>query len=1223
MAQDWEAIAKAAVPAAPAQEPEGTVGTLAGLGADWERGASAGARSWHMLRALVMGEDVADELAAENLRTRQLPQSEGGKAWEEADGFWEALTAFAQSPIEVAGGIAATSIRSQLQAMLEVAPAAAPVGAGVGALFTPIGAATGAAATTVGAASALLGYTDEIMNLLEEIGLDTTDPEQLRLAFASPKIMAEVRGRAALYGGVTGLFDALSAGVAGKATGGVLGKAVKEFALQGALGGAGEAGAELASGKELSPKEILGEVIGEAVPGGGGTPEVVAGQVIPGRQATVAEQTPTLATAPEQTQAAATEPEVAPTVEPTTAKEPTPPVLEEASQPAVEEPAPATVEEIPPPASTEKPPIEVPGETALTRFARDWQNRREPIERLVEGVRKSRVVNEFRDVSASEKVRQGRVADAAAKEFERRVMPLVRTVKEADLPRELGPEPKQTESLAGYLQARHAPERNAYIAAINPNLPDGGSGWTNEEAQQYVARIESGPKAEAYKLAAKQFDEINAETRRIWVKYGLESQEYVEALEEKFPHYSPLRTDMEGEATDAVGSGISIGGYHESRQALGRTTVADDPLQFAVLQLQRAIERGERNRSFQRAFSLFGMQGLDYVATRDDPTLKRSLVTRAGTTRVENRFDPSYRDDPAVVVGKIDGVEHAIHFKPGYEDMGRALKLADAEQVPSAFKLFSTLNRGLSQLFTRYNPAWVPVNAVRDLLQTALNIGAEESLAVAAKVVGDVVSGRTYMALMHNKGSYAQYVDRYKAAGGPISFANLKQLTDIKRDLDNAFKEGPAQKWHAFTNAITRLSDVSEQQARFAVFVRGVKDLGLSDEKAAILSKEASINFETRGNYASLLNSLFIFANANIQGAERFGRLMVKAATSKQAAGVLAGAVGGSFALALLNYSISGEDDDGESWYDKLSPHDRDRNLILMDPTGTGRAYKLPLPPGVNFLNALGWRTAAAITHQADPASGLESGKAAAGTILALLDAFSFTGPLASEPAEGRAGFEETIPMSSLAPTITRPFVEVAMNKDYAGRAIAPTRFPGTSKADAELFWPDVSPTARTTASWLNKATGGDEMRPGGVDVSPETIEHVSRFFAGGPARILGQAYNIAEKSAAGLPIESYEVPFTGRFYSSPSEQRIEASFRQDVKEVLEVGQRIAAAREGKLSSSVEVERASPLAHLVSRAKTKKALVDKIIEKDPERAKRIMQEFSADVVEAKRRREAG
>ena len=45
-----------------------------------------------------------------------------------------------------------------------------------------------------------------------------------------------------------------------------------------------------------------------------------------------------------------------------------------------------------------------------------------------------------------------------------------------------------------FLMARHAPERNAQIASINPKLPDGGSGMTNAEAAQVIADLRQGVK---------------------------------------------------------------------------------------------------------------------------------------------------------------------------------------------------------------------------------------------------------------------------------------------------------------------------------------------------------------------------------------------------------------------------------------------------------------------------------------------------------------------------------------------------------------------------------------------------------------------------------------------------------------------------------------------------------------------------------------------------------
>ncbi|MCK4705882.1 MAG: hypothetical protein KAT90_10395, partial [Gammaproteobacteria bacterium] len=63
------------------------------------------------------------------------------------------------------------------------------------------------------------------------------------------------------------------------------------------------------------------------------------------------------------------------------------------------------------------------------------------------------------------------------------------------------------EELDKYLIAKHAAERNAYIASINPDMQDGGSGITNAEAAEIIDSF--ADKADTMEEAAKRVYAVN------------------------------------------------------------------------------------------------------------------------------------------------------------------------------------------------------------------------------------------------------------------------------------------------------------------------------------------------------------------------------------------------------------------------------------------------------------------------------------------------------------------------------------------------------------------------------------------------------------------------------------------------------------------------------------------------------------------------------------------
>lgn len=198
----------------------------------------------------------------------------GAKTW------GEALSEFNKDKLKFIASVGPESAIQSLPGMV----ASVPAGMGAG----PAG-----VAAAMGADSALTSYSQGLVEALSQRGVDTNNPEAIKQALKDPKMLAEIQSQAGRYAAVVGGFDALSGGLAGKT---LLPKSVaaklgnrpltKELAniavqvpVQGALGGAGEAGGQLASGQEVKPGEVLAEIAGEAFSAPGDIAAASAGRV--------------------------------------------------------------------------------------------------------------------------------------------------------------------------------------------------------------------------------------------------------------------------------------------------------------------------------------------------------------------------------------------------------------------------------------------------------------------------------------------------------------------------------------------------------------------------------------------------------------------------------------------------------------------------------------------------------------------------------------------------------------------------------------------------------------------------------------------------------------------------------------------------------------------------------------------------------------------------------
>ncbi|MFN3543719.1 MAG: JAB domain-containing protein [Thiobacillus sp.] len=167
-------------------------------------------------------------------------------------------------------GDAFTAIRTNPRAVLETtlqslgASTPAIVGAAGGSVFGPGGTATGA-----GLGSFAVEYSNTLQNVMAEKGVNGTDSMSIHAALNNPELMAAAREKALKRGIPVAIFDALTAGLAGKllagakpTVGSVGARAAGELGLQAGGGAAGEAGAQLATG-EYKPGDILMEAFAE------------------------------------------------------------------------------------------------------------------------------------------------------------------------------------------------------------------------------------------------------------------------------------------------------------------------------------------------------------------------------------------------------------------------------------------------------------------------------------------------------------------------------------------------------------------------------------------------------------------------------------------------------------------------------------------------------------------------------------------------------------------------------------------------------------------------------------------------------------------------------------------------------------------------------------------------------------------------------------------------
>ncbi|MEK9754491.1 MAG: hypothetical protein VW338_14955, partial [Rhodospirillaceae bacterium] len=147
------------------------------------------------------------------------------------------------------------------------------LGAEVGAEFVPqIAAATavtaGARSPTAGAFAlgGLSGLTERYVSpaeFLQKKGVDLSDPAQISMVLANPKLMRDAASFGFTRGMIIGSFDTVTGGLAGEAFGGPIRNMLTQMAIQMAGGGGGEAAAQYATEGKIDWGEVVLEAVGE------------------------------------------------------------------------------------------------------------------------------------------------------------------------------------------------------------------------------------------------------------------------------------------------------------------------------------------------------------------------------------------------------------------------------------------------------------------------------------------------------------------------------------------------------------------------------------------------------------------------------------------------------------------------------------------------------------------------------------------------------------------------------------------------------------------------------------------------------------------------------------------------------------------------------------------------------------------------------------------------
>jgi hypothetical protein len=617
-----------------------------------------------------------------------------------------------------------------------------------------------------------------------------------------------------------------------------------------------------------------------------------------------------------------------------------------------------------------------------------------------------------------------------------------------------------------------------------------------------------------------------------------------------YKHYFPFKgkgTTAEAAKLDEVDPFISerLGGDFKQGEPtfMGRQTDADNPF----LQVFTEATKSSMRAGFKSV--PHAMKNL--INTKEVAGSKKATVTFAERSapgfkwsEVSGQFDFFvYKPDGSVDIYEINDPNMRRAFKGLYQP--------DQPLVDLANRLTSTIG----SFHTRYNPAFAPLDFVRNLMTYAgivgLRYGPKTAGQLYASMAGVVGKGGMHKTFIFSKAfgegdqkklnqlkksgdKFYEDVARYYELGGQVAYmdslTNSQALESLGKELRRNPKFSP-KKWN---NYFDSWMSMFETTSRIATF-RTLRDKFIAEkipreeaEKRAMSVAKDLANFQQVGEAGRTLGALFMFWRPAATGAIKAIDALLPAfnnktrqelidfyktkpnvtdAQAQRAADVFLTEVknarvmgfvlgGAGFFAYTMAHMMAGEDDEGRN---KAATDDMARWVRFarfntgIEVAGRDVVFQTPWGFGPGAIASAGAQMAAVAYGGQDLMR--------AGLNIASAGFESFV-PLPISKIDPTANPTLFI-VDSIMPSVLRPLVQFSANTDGLGRKIYTDR--QSRYADAYLGGDNVPEMYKDVVRYMFEATNG------AIDMSPGTAYFFANNYVDGVSRALATTYNLTD----------------------------------------------------------------------------------------------------------------
>lgn len=538
---------------------------------------------------------------------------------------------------------------------------------------------------------------------------------------------------------------------------------------------------------------------------------------------------------------------------------------------------------------------------------------------------------------------------------------------------------------------------------------------TGRDPVKDAALVDSfAPKYEA------QAQQVTAYSRKLLdyaVDAGIVSKETARALKEKYPDYVPFNRVFNNDGTFNSIGGKSVANLSKQsviQKIVGSKREVESPLQSLLQKTHEVFTQGEKNKA--------GKMLSEYISLPDNPfQLKQIKEVK----------------DASEGIGTVsfykDGVKQIYETSP---EIAQAAKSLGVQQLNILGKIFAAPVRIARIGITGLNIPFIGANIMKDNVSAFIN--SKNSLRTS--VANPIVFMRSLLeAVGHGK----LYQEMVGEGGGGTSFNMSRSNAGKTLEQIRAGRNIGSQIKYTITHPSQLVKAVEDIIARGEEFTRisqykGTKDAmlakGMSEKEARIeaarQARDTTVNFARKGEWGTVLNSAFMFLNANIQGTRTLMRRLKEdpIGTSAKIATV------GLLPMAITT-AWNLEDDKKKQVYDDIADYEKENNFIIIpenatkDEKGKWNVIKIPLSPDIkNLLNIS--RRLVEQAHGKDPVAFGEFAKSLLSTVSPI-------------------GLDQQSLISTLTPQAIKPTIEAIQNKSlFTGFPIVPRSLEGKLPED-------------------------------------------------------------------------------------------------------------------------------------------------------------------------------